>query len=144
MQFRTELFILAVFLCSGVVWCPLFWLLRKAFFRRKKEEIARGVEFTLPDRENTYLRSRLATALNPDFVAQEKEEENLSIGFSQALKTLAKLMQTPLSPAERIETEAMKIKLENYQNRQTFSTKDVREINDAFARLLKLSGKYAV
>lgn len=147
MQFIEEYFILTiliVFLGSGVVWLPIFLLLQKAFSSRKKEGIERGIEFTLPDRENSYLRSRLATTLNPDFVGLERKEEALSIGFTQALKTLSKILQAPLSPAERIEAEGMKEALEHYKDRQTFSAKDVREINDAFARLLKLSGKYAV
>ena len=144
MQVREEYFILIVFLVSGLVWLPIFSLLRKAFSSSKKEKIERKIEFTLPDRENTYLRSRLATTLNPDSVGLERKEESLSIGFTRALKMLSKILQAPLSPAERIEAESMKEALENYKNRQTFSTKDVREINDAFARLLKLSGKYAV
>ncbi len=144
MQLKEEYFILIVFLVSGLVWLPIFSLLRKAFSSRKKERVERQIEFTLPDRENTYLRSRLATTLNPDFVGLERKEESLSIGFAQALKMLSKILQSPLSPAERIEAERMQEVLENYKDRQTFSTKDVREINDAFARLLKLSGKYAV
>ncbi len=144
MQLKEEYFILIVFLVSGAVWLPIFSLLRKAFFSRKKERVERQIEFTLPDRQNTYLRARLATALNPDFVELERQEETLSIGFTQALKTLSKILQAPLSPAEIIEAERMQELLENYKDRQTFSTKDVREINDAFARILKLSGKYAV
>lgn len=134
----------AVFVASAFVWCPLTLLLRKAFVRREKKGAQRRLEFALPDRENQYLRSRLATTLNENFLRETQREERLSIAFSQTLKTLKKVLQAPLSPAERIESEALQARIERYEKKTTFSVQEVREINEAFARILKLSGKYAV
>lgn len=110
---------------------------------RKNRETPRQIQFTLPDRENTYIRARLATVLNPE-AEVEQEDACVEVNFSHARLLLHKVWFAPLSPAERLEMDGLEKTLEKYTNVTRFKEKDVRAINDAFARLLKLSAKYGV
>ena len=102
------------------------------------------MKFTLPDRENTFIRSRLSTVLNREFCEAERQEEKLAIEFTQALKTLDKISVAPLSTAEKIEVGRMQDELRAFEEKEAFSAKEVSSINEKFARLLKLSAKYGV
>ena len=141
-----------IFLCititavvSGFFWLFIFYLFSRISRRRKRRKSAnREVEFTLPDRENTFVRSRLSTVLNREFCEAERQEEKLAIEFSQALKLLDKISIAPLSAAEKIEVGQMQSDLRAFEEKQTFSVKEVSSINEKFARLLKLSAKYGV
>ena len=130
---------------SGFFWLFVFYLFSWLFRRKKKRENKkREVEFTLPDRENTFVRSRLSTVLNREFCESERKEEKLAVEFSQALKMLDKISVAPLSTAEKIEVGQMQGDLRILQGKETFSAKEVSLINEKFARLLKLSAKYGV
>ena len=141
-----------IFLCvvitafvSGFFWLFIFYLFSLISRRRKRRKSAnREVEFTLPDRENTFVRSRLSTVLNREFCVAERQEEKLAIEFSQALKMLDKIWVAPLSTAEKIEVGQMQSDLRAFEEKQTFTVKEVSSINEKFARLLKLSAKYGV
>ena len=141
-----------IFLCavitavvSGFFWLFIFYLFSLISRRRKRRKNAdREVEFTLPDRENTFVRSRLSTVLNREFCEAERREEKLAIEFSQALKMLDKILIAPLSAAEKIEVGQMQSDLRAFEEKETFSVKEVLSINEKFARLLKLSAKYNV
>ena len=110
--------------------------------RKKKEEIApRRIEFTLPDRENAYVRARLATVLQPE---GDEQETGIKIDFSHARMLLHRIWFASLSPAERLEMDGLEDTLDKYANVTQFKEQDVRVINDAFARLLKLSAKHDV
>ena len=98
----------------------------------------------LPDRENTFVRSRLSTVLNYEFCRAQEQEEKLAIEFTQALEILNKISVAPLSTAEKIEVGQMQSDLRVLQAKETFSGKEVSSINEKFARLLKLSAKYSV
>lgn len=128
---------------SGFFWLLIFYVFTRLFKRKKKTEKPRDVAFMLPDRENTFVRSRLLTALNPEFLAQS-QEERLAVEFTQALKLLEKIWLAPLSPAEKIETGQLRSELQAFEKKQTFLVEEVRVINEIFARVLKLSAKYAV
>ena len=141
-----------IFLCiaitavvSGFFWFFIFYLFSLISRRRKRRKRDnREIEFTLPDRENTFVRSRLSTVLNREFCEAERQEEKLAIEFSQALKLLDKISIAPLSVAEKIEVGQMQSDLRAFEEKQTFSVKEVSWINEKFARLLKLSAKYGV
>ena len=98
----------------------------------------------MPDRENTFVRSRLSTVLNGAFCVAERQEEKLAIEFSQALKMLDKILIAPLSTAEKIEVGQMQSDLRAFEAKEAFSAKEVSSINEKFARLLKLSAKHGV
>ena len=144
MEEMTLLDIGKIALVSGIFWLLIFWFFSRVFRRKKRPQPLRKVEFTLPDRENTFVRARLSTALNLAFCEEETREERIAIEFSQALEMLKKIKIAPLSPAETIELGQMQSDFSAYQKRETFSAKEVAAINEKFARLLKLVAKYAV
>lgn len=148
-------FVVAAFLLaySGVLYLLLFAILviRKSILERKRRraEIARRLCYTLPDRENTYIRARLNTALQIP-----KEDLNAYMGASDALEQpikleharllLSKVREAPLSQAERLQTEEMGKALSLYVSKDAWSIEDLRAVNELCASLLKLSAKYAV
>ena len=139
---------LAFFLLSGLVYA-LFWgigikLVKRLREKKRREMPQREIEFTLPDRENAYVRARLSTVLNGELNASEEREEELSVGFAYAQKLLAKICLAPLSPAERLEVGDLQIALENYVQKSGFNSAEMQRLNELFSRLLKLSAKYAV
>ena len=125
----------------GFFCCFIFYLFARCKKGKRKE---REIKFTLPDRENTFVRSRLSTALNSEFCKAQENEEKLAIDFSQALNMLDKILIAPLSTAEKIEAGQMQAELCAFEKKGLFSAKEVSAINDKFSRLLKLSAKYGV
>ncbi len=132
-QIAAPTFLLAVCAC-------LFFIVRKK--RKKKTPPARELQFTLPDRENTFVRARLSTVLNRDFVANEEQKERLALDFTQALRMLEKIKTSPLSPAEQIEVSQLHVDLSGFARKELFSPREATNINDSFSRILKLSAKY--
>ena len=57
---------------------------------------------------------------------------------------LLKLDESPLSPAERLEIKGICELFAARINTVDYSFEELRELNDAFSRILKLSAKYAV
>lgn len=148
-------FVVAAFLLaySGTLYLLLFGILviRRSILERKRRraEIARRLCYTLPDRENTYIRARLNTTLRIP-----KEELNAYMGTSDAVERpikleharflLGKVKEAPLSQAERLQTEEMSKALSLYLQKDAWSIEDLRAVNELCALLLKLSAKYAV
>ena len=132
------------FVCSGIFWLLVFYVFRVIFGRKKRSEKPRQIQFTLPDRENAFVRSRLKTVLNRAFCEAEREEERLAVEFSQALKTVEKLSLAKLSPAEQLEIYQMQSALKAFKRKEKFTAKEVSSINETFARLLKLSAKHEI
>ncbi|MBQ7368549.1 MAG: hypothetical protein IJW60_02425 [Clostridia bacterium] len=112
--------------------------------RKKKTPPARELQFTLPDRENTFVRTRLSTVLNTDFTAMGEQKERLAVDFTQALQILEKIKTSPLSPAEQIEVARMQSELRRFSEKELFSAFEATNINDSFSKLLKLSAKYKI
>lgn len=110
--------------------------------KRKRAEEGRRVQYTLPDSRNTYVRSRLNTALQVKEADAEEVEHALRLEYVRDL--LYKLKNAPLSPAERLETDEMAGLLAVYAEKKSWSAWDLRVMNDCFARLLKLSAKYTI
>lgn len=108
-----------------------------------KRRIARvrRVEYVLPDRENSYVRARLSTALRSDG-AEEEEKADYAVCLSYARELLAKLKAAPLTQAERLETEGLEGVFSLYFHKPKWSANDLRAVNGACSRLIKLSAKY--
>lgn len=134
--------LLAVF--GGGLYLLLFCLLsvRETVRERRKRraEIRRRLQYTLPDRDNSYVRARLNTALQPE----REEETNERVDLDYARGLLARIKEAPLSRAERLETEEISRLVALYIEKKAWSATDLRAVNDAFSRMLKLSAKYAV
>ena len=111
--------------------------------RRKSErqEKRRDLQFTLPERENSYVRARLENVLR----VGEKEVDGVwKTEFAYAKSLLAKLKGAELSGVDRLQMEELAKLLALYGKKEKLSAADLPLINDAFAILLKLSAKYGV
>ena len=110
--FERDFYAALLFFClSFLLGFAIFWCVKHVILfvknRRRKFLSERQVEFTLPDRENTYVRSRLATVLNTQFQSDAEIEEELPLTFAHAQTLLHKLWFAPLSQAERLEMEQL-------------------------------------
>ena len=145
MEERILFVVAATVFISGFFWLFIYYLFSRFFRRRKKRKtVHRELKFTLPDRENAFVRARLSTVLNREFCETQGQEEKLAIEFSQAMKMLDKISFAPLSTAEKIEVGQMQDDLHAFEVKERFTAKEVSSINEKFARLLKLSAKYNV
>ena len=116
---------------------------RRRTKRQAAEAQRKRLQYTLPDRDNSYVRARLNTVLQ---VENDRGEE-LSQGafrFAHARKLLATLKEKPLSTAERLQAQDMEKLFAAYLQKDKLKAEEVRLLCDAFAALLKLSAKYAV
>lgn len=113
--------------------------------RARRAEIARRLQYTLPDRENSYIRARLNTVLQ---VPEERDYKRSDGGeparLDYARKLLARVKSEPLSAAERLQAEDIGKTFALYLQKPRWDSADLRVVNDTFACLLKLSAKYAV
>ena len=139
---KKSAFVLAVF--AGMVYLLLISLLALRRSRieriRRRKEISRRLQYTLPQRENTYIRTRLNTALQ--VVGESEVSLAVQLGYTHEL--LNRLWSAPLSVAERLQTEEIGKLLNLYKGKERWTAREVNGLNDVCATLLKLSAKYAV
>ena len=114
--------------------------------KRRRAEEGRRLQYTLPERDNTYIRARLNTVLQvPE---TEENYRNNSHGeparLEYARKLLAKVKEAPLTAAEWLQTEEIGKLFALYLKKERWSAEDLRTVNDTFSCLLKLSAKYSV
>lgn len=151
---RARLAGLSLFLVLvGVSYVCLFfliWMKEKIVARkRSRAEIARRLCYTLPDRENSYVRTRLNTTLhvsesdvNADMGGSEGLKKSIKLAYARQL--LSKVKESELTRAERLQVEETERAFALYLTKESWSTEDLRAVNDLCASLLKLSAKYAV
>lgn len=129
---------------GGGLYALLFLSLGICRRRRERKtlraELKRRVEYTLPKEGNTYLRTRLHTALRE--TDDEAQEVEISLGYAR--KMLAQVRAAALTPVERLDVEEMARLLSLYGCQTKWTGADMRAVNEIFARLLKLSAKYEV
>ena len=107
----------------------------------KREERYRLLQYSLPDRENSYVRARLNGVLCAE---NEKGDFAWSTEFSYAHALLGKVRASQLSPADRLQAEDMGKLLAMYGKKERLATEDLKVVNETFAALLKLAAKYSV
>lgn len=107
--------------------------------KRRRAEVARRLCYTLPDRENEYVRQRLNTALNADMGGLE---EPINLAYARGL--LCKLKGEALTQAERLQIEETERAFAVYLAKEKWSAAELRAVNELCASLLKLSAKYAI
>ena len=115
--------------------------------RKQKQQQKRTVQFALPDKDNSFVRERLQFVLNAKDEEINKGDSSKARTFFEFLyaqKLLAKLSEKQLSTAERLELIEMNKFLGAHLQQKSWNDEDIRAVNDCFARLLKLSAKYAV
>lgn len=142
-QARTAFATLAIL--GGISYIGLICTLelRKRLQKRRelRELSVKKTEYALPDKENTLVRERLNTVLK---TVTEEESAETYFRFVHAQKLLAKVREKPLTNAERLETEEMDALFHAFSKKEKWNFEDIRIVNEAFARVLKLSAKYAV
>lgn len=123
------------------LWCSQKKIRRQA----EREKLARQIQYTLPDKENTYVRARLNTVLRVEEEGKMREEgKTPAIKMEYARKLLTALKNAPLTQTERLEIEDMSTLFSAFIGKEKWTAEDVRLISQLFSRLLKLSAKYAV
>lgn len=115
-----------------------------SYCKTQRAEIKRQLKFTLPDRENTYLRDRLHTALNGGKEEFFCEKGEAIAKMDYARRMLAQIREAPLTPIERIDVEEFARLLIAYERKGGWNASDVKAISEIFSRLLKLAAKYEV
>lgn len=112
--------------------------------KARRAEKKRRVQFTLPDRENRYLRDRLQTALHTEREEAVLEKRGSVARMGYARKLLAQVKESPLTPVERIDVEEFAKLLAAYDRKGKWSASDVKTVSEIFSRLLKLAAKYEI
>lgn len=130
---------------GGALYIALFCTLAvraNALARKsRRAENERKMQYALPVQGNSFVRERLTVALQARGTEEDGKEPP---EFSHAQKLLLKVKAAPLSTAERLEADELTELLSLYLKKERFGAEDIRVVNEAFARLLKLSAKYAV
>ena len=145
---------LAVGVVGAFVIGIIAFLRRRAY--RKSRLIVNGNkgDGLLPERDNSYVRARLHTALRAE-TTQEKGvlssqrksvpyENRGAVRLGYARRLLAGVQDAPLSPAERLEVDTLSRSFAEYAVCERWDNEQLRAVNELFARLLKLSAKYGV
>ena len=115
---------------------------RKRREKLRRAEVERRLQYTLPQRDNAYIRARLQSSLQVETDDSEVKQVRVRLGYAWAL--LGKLRGAPLSIAERLQAEEMNKAFALYRRKESWTAEEVRGLNDLCAALLKLSAKYAV
>ena len=119
--------------------------LKRKRVREERERQAREMRYELPQRDNTFVRARLGCISNDNVLEETKDvvgDINLRFIYAQGL--LAKLRLKTLAATERLEMDELASIFAVYAQKEGYVGEDVRLINDAFSRVLKLAAKYAV
>jgi hypothetical protein len=137
---------------SGVVlaFCAGVWMTvavvnaQKRKYREGMEraEIVRRLQYTLPQKDNGYIRERLQNSLKIEDVEIERRKVCVRLGYARAL--LGKVKAAPLTIAERMQADEMDGIFTVYREKECWTVAELRSFNDVCAALLKLSAKYAV
>ena len=108
----------------------------------------RAVQFTLPDKENSFVRERLKGALKSEDEQKGQESftqlKDMDIRLDYTRKTITKLKASSLTPADRLEVNRISKTVTFFALKNALSPSETRSLNDCFSRLLKLCAKYAV
>ena len=125
----------------GVVFVLILLVRRSRLRKRAREKYSRELEYTLPDRENSFIRERLLTAIRiPD---REETESVSECRFSHAKALLERISATSRATlSETNELREIAFLIEGCEQKERLTVSEIREINDAFGRLLKTSAKY--
>lgn len=121
---------------------------KKTAEKRGREAINRTAMFTLPDRENTFVRDKLNTSLRCDTLGREApadydlEAEKLKLTYVRSL--LTSLKKAPLSMGDRLEVNGVSQKITRYALKNKLTSEETRDLNDGFSLLLKMSAKYSI
>lgn len=136
-----------LFIVSGGVYFLAFCVLfhkQKIWERRaRRAEQTRRLQYSLPDRENTFVQARLNTLLRTG-IGEDGLPDSERVDLRYAKKMLACLQEKSLSAAERLQAEEIGKSLAMFLQKPRWSSADLRSVNDNFSVLMKLCTKYCV
>ena len=129
------------YLCLRMV---LFVKKRINIRRLAREKIEREIQFTLPTKDNSFIRARLNTVLQSPTINDSQTTEISKIKFSYANELLKKLEIAKLSTADGLQAQSLTETIRACAGKTSCTANDLRSLNEAFSTLLKLSAKYAI
>ncbi len=139
------------FVClSAIVFfavCLTCFCLASQTARKKRREKAR-VEarkkeiYTLPNRENSFIKERLLSISVPQTSALCKDGKELRLVYVRGL--LQKIKGKSLTPSERVQVDGISRYLTAFAMKDEHTCQELREVNERFSELIKLSAKYAI
>ena len=147
-QERVPLAVVLICLCGSLAFCTGIWMLCTLFSkqrRKRQKEMQRAereLQYTLPQRDNGYIRERLQNGLKVETMSEEMKNVRVHLGYARAL--LVKVRSAPLTIAERLQTDEMDKTFALYRGKEGWTVEELRALNEVCAVLLKLSAKYAV
>jgi hypothetical protein len=133
----------------------LLGILLKIWLKKRRERRIEGyrkadreMRFTLPDKENSFVRERLKGTLKTEDEQKKQESftqlKDMDIRLDYTRKTITKLKASSLTPADRLEVNRISKTVTFFALKNALSPSETRSLNDCFSRLLKLCAKYAV
>ncbi len=138
--------LVSAFLCSAII-AVLVSLgkRRKKAALRRKAAIEREAEFTLPDKENEFVKERLKNHLKPQKEGLKEYKFSECVpSFDYTRSVLSKLKAAPLSVADRLQAQGISRDVTHFAFQERLSPEDVRVLNDRLSEMIKLSAKYAL
>ena len=148
--YREWNFFFGALIVSSVVYSSLFAICyckrkRKEKELRRKAQMERDRTFTLPDRENEFVKERLKNHLKPQKEGLKEYKFSECVpSFDYTRSVLSKLKAAPLSVADRLQTQGISNDVTHFAFQERLSPEDVRVLNDRLSEMIKLSAKYAV
>ena len=128
------------------IWFLSLLLTRKRIQKKRVQNAeTRKKLFTLPDRDNTFIRARLSTVLSPLATASSVHACGIEpLDFTAALELLQRVEKANLTPAERVGIQRIALEMEAYAKDKEWTTQTALAVNKTFLVILKLCGKYSV
>ncbi len=118
---------------------------RKELEEKRKAEIERDATFTLPDRENEFIKERLKNHLKPQKEGQKEYKFSECVpSFDYTRSILSKLKAAPLSVSDRLQAQNISHDVTHFAFQERLSPEDIRVLNDRLSDMIKLSAKYAI
>jgi hypothetical protein len=142
---------ICVFLgCACLIFCCVLVGVLTAFYKKRKhsrfERAERELQFTLPDRENSYVRERLQGPLKSEEERKRAEVavtmKEMDVRLEYVRRTISKLKALPLTPADRLAVNRISKTVTFYALKNALAPDETRRLNDCFASLLKMQAKY--
>ena len=115
---------------------------RKRAKKRKRELLARSLVFTLPEKDNAYLRDRLRVDLHGGRTGVSSQETDVRLDYIR--KLTAKLKGAALSVTDRMQINELSRTITLCTSKEKTTAEDTRALNECFASLLKMSAKYGL
>lgn len=115
---------------------------RKRAKKRKRELLARSLVFTLPEKDNAYLRDRLRVDLHGGRTGVSSQETDVRLDYIR--KLTAKLKGAALSVTDRMQINELSRTITLCASKEKTTAEDTRALNECFASLLKMSAKYGL